>query len=248
MKFKDKNILVIGGDSDIAKSLIDDLIKLESNIFFTSRNYKKVKSLQQRTINDFGIASKGYVLDITNFNSHELFWDNLEVTPDIVITCIGYMGKVDISGSDNTDLVNIVNINYLGLICLLNIISNDFKARKSGGVIVGISSVAGERGRKSNFIYGSAKSGFTAYLSGLRNKLYMKNVHIITILPGPVKTKMTKDLKISKYLSSSPQVVSSYIIDGIKHRKNVVYVKWYWKFLMLIIKVIPESIFKKLNL
>ena len=127
-------------------------------------------------------------------------------------------------------------------------ISNDFKARKSGGVIVGISSVAGERGRKSNFIYGSAKSGFTAYLSGLRNKLYMKNVHIITILPGPVKTKMTKDLKISKYLSSSPQVVSSYIIDGIKHRKNVVYVKWYWKFLMLIIKVIPESIFKKLNL
>jgi len=245
LKFKNKNILIIGGDSDIAWSLIIDFIKLGSNINFTSRNEQKIASLQKKIMDNFNIQSEGYCLDITDYGNHQLFWNNLEVTPDIVITCVGYLGKPSLE--QNIDTLKTIKTNYIGLICLLNIISNDFESRKSG-IIVGISSVAGERGRESNFIYGSAKSGLTTYLSGLRNRLYKNNVHVITVLPGPVRTKMTKGKKISNLLSTSSGVVSSYIIKGIKNKKNIIYVKWYWKFLMLIIKIIPESIFKRLSL
>jgi short-subunit dehydrogenase len=116
------------------------------------------------------------------------------------------------------------------------------------GVIVGISSVAGERGRQSNYIYGSAKAGFTAYLSGLRNRLQKENVHVLTVLPGFVYTKMTENLKLPKPLTAAPEEVGVAVYNGVVKRKNVVYVRWMWRWIMLIIKLVPESMFKKLKL
>ncbi|HEY2727571.1 MAG TPA: SDR family NAD(P)-dependent oxidoreductase, partial [Parafilimonas sp.] len=119
---------------------------------------------------------------------------------------------------------------------------------KKNGTIVGISSVAGERGRQSNYIYGSAKAGFTAYLSGLRNRLYHDNVHVLTVLPGFVNTKMTAELNLSPLLTASPEQVADAVETAIRKKKNVIYVKWFWKWIMKIIKNIPEGMFKKKKL
>ena len=110
-----------------------------------------------------------------------------------------------------------------------------------------ISSVAGDRGRAKNYIYGSAKSGFTAFLSGLRNRLFKNNVKVITILPGPVETKMTKEMKLPKFLTSKPKFVADAIYRAVINKKDIVYIKPIWRLIMLIIKLIPEKIFKSKN-
>ena len=108
--------------------------------------------------------------------------------------------------------------------------------------------MAGERGRQSNYLYGSAKAGFTAYLSGLRNRLFREGVHVTTIQPGFVYTRMTENLKLPALLTAKPEDVAATVYSAVKNKKNVVYVKWFWRWIMLIIKSIPEFMFKKLKL
>ena len=113
---------------------------------------------------------------------------------------------------------------------------------------MGISSVAGDRGRASNYLYGSAKAGFTAFLSGLRNRLAPKHVHVMTIKPGFVATRMTENMNLPPALTASPDDVADAIWNGFRKRRNVMYVKWIWYPIMLIIRHIPEMIFKTLKL
>ena len=138
-------------------------------------------------------------------------------------------------------------VNYVGAVSILNIIAAKY-VEAGKGVIVGISSVAGERGRQSNFFYGSAKAGFTAYLSGLRNRLFPKNVHVLTVKPGFVATKMTENMVTPKPVTATPDEVANAIYTAVEKKKNVIYVKWMWRWIMLIIRSIPESMFKKLKL
>jgi len=120
--------------------------------------------------------------------------------------------------------------------------------RQRAGTMIVLSSVAGDRGRQSNFIYGSAKAGLTAYLSGLRNYLYAKKVHVITVKPGFMETKMTEGLPLNPKLTATPKEAANGIYSAYKNGRNVVYILPIWGFIMLIIRNIPEFIFKKLNL
>jgi len=140
-----------------------------------------------------------------------------------------------------------MDTNYTGVVSLFNIIANDFEKRKSG-FIVGISSVAGDRGRKSNYIYGSAKAAFTAYLSGLRNRLYDAQVHVLTVKPGFVSTKMTEGMDLPEKLTAQPEEVAEDIYKAQQKGKNVLYTKWIWRWMMLIIRSIPEFQFKKMSI
>lgn len=116
------------------------------------------------------------------------------------------------------------------------------------GTIIGISSVAGERGRATNVIYCAAKAGFTSYMSGLRNTLFNYNIHVATIIPGFIKTKMLGDLKTPAPLTAQPEEVATAIWNAYAKKQDVVYVKWIWRYVMLVIKNIPEGIFKKLKI
>src|SRR5690606_9885204 len=130
-------------------------------------------------------------------------------------------------------------------VSILNLIAEKMKARKSG-TIIGISSVAGERGRANNLIYCTSKAGFTAYMSALRNSLFEHNVHVASIIPGFTKTKMLGDVKAAPVLIAEPEEVAEAIWKAYKKKQNVVYVRWIWRYIMLIIKNIPEPIFKRL--
>ena len=112
-----------------------------------------------------------------------------------------------------------------------------------GGAVVGVSSVAGDRGRVTNYVYGAAKAGFTAYLSGLRNRLGRKGVHVMTVKPGPVDTAMTWGLKMP--LMTTPDAVARDTLKGLRKRRNVIYTAAIWRPVMMVIRAVPEPIFKK---
>ena len=113
---------------------------------------------------------------------------------------------------------------------------------------MGISSVAGERGRATNYVYGSAKAGFTAFLSGLRNRLAKNGVHVVTVLPGFVATKMTEGMDLPTRLTAQPEEVAKAVFKAVKRTKNTIYIKPIWWIIMVIIRLIPERLFKGLNI
>ena len=149
---------------------------------------------------------------------------------------------------NNTKLrVKVLRTNYESPVNIISDFANIFENR-GYGTIVGISSVAGDRGRSSNYIYGSAKAGFTTFLSGLRNRLAKKNVHVLTVIPGTVYTKMTLNSKLPKFFTSSPNEVAEDIYNAVIKKKNIIYTMKIWRFIMFIIKFIPEGIFKNKSL
>jgi short-subunit dehydrogenase len=137
--------------------------------------------------------------------------------------------------------------NYIGLALLLGQFANDFEKR-GHGCIIGISSVAGDRGRKTNYIYGSAKAGFTAFLSGLRNRLYGFGVRVMTVKPGFVRTTMTEKMDLFEKLTATPEQVAQDVYKAYTKGKDVLYTLWFWRWIMLAINNIPEFIFKRLSL
>ncbi len=124
---------------------------------------------------------------------------------------------------------------------------SDFEKRNHD-YIIGISSVAGERGRQSNYIYGSAKGSSSVYLSGLRNRLNKSNGNVITVLPGFIRTKMTENMDLPEKLMATPEEVAEYVYKAYRKSKDIVYTKWFWRLIMFIIKIIPEKIFKSMDL
>lgn len=201
------------------------------------------KDLQVR----YNVNATTHLFDAADFGAHTAFYAGLPAVPDITICVFGYLGNQEKAQENWEEAATIINSNYTGAVSILNIVAESYAARKQG-TIIGISSVAGERGRQSNYIYGSAKAGFTAYLSGLRNRLFRSGVHVMSVQPGFVNTRMTSHLPLPPLLTAQPETVATLIFKAVKRKKNVLYVKWHWKYIMLIIKLIPEGIFKKLSL
>ena len=161
-----------------------------------------------------------------------------------IIVGTGYNPATTEASINQNKFIEVMDVNYTGPILFINEIKKILKT----GFIIGISSVAGERGRQKNYIYGSAKSAFSTYLSGLRQELSKKNINVITVHPGFVKTKMTKDIKTIKFLTTTPDKVALDIFKGQQFNKSIIYTTFYWRYIMLIINIIPESLFKRLNL
>lgn len=118
---------------------------------------------------------------------------------------------------------------------------------RGGGTVVGVGSVAGDRGRLGNYVYGAAKAGFATYLSGLRNRLTRAGGHVVTVKPGFVDTAMTWGLP-GLFLVASPEAVATDLLKAVKKRRNVIYTPFFWRWIMLIIRHIPEPVFKKLKI
>tara|TARA_Y100000768_G_C23942845_1_gene666028 strand:- start:113 stop:847 length:735 start_codon:yes stop_codon:yes gene_type:complete len=241
-----KSILIIGGTSDIGISVAKKFASQDYNIFLTARNIQSLESVKKELELNQKIEVTLLKLDILDANSYKTFLDNFEKIPEVVICSVGYMGDQLINEKSLHERSLVMKTNYEGPVNFLSEIANHYE-KKQSGTIIGISSVAGDRGRAINYIYGSAKSGFTAFLSGLRNRLFKNNVKVITILPGPVETKMTKEMKLPKFLTSKPEFVADAIYRAVINKKDIVYIKPIWRLIMLIIKLIPEKIFKSKN-
>ncbi|MGF6848533.1 decaprenylphospho-beta-D-erythro-pentofuranosid-2-ulose 2-reductase [Chitinophaga sp. W3I9] len=240
-------LLILGAGSDMAIAIARKFASEKYDIQLAGRNIAALIPQQQDLQVRYDVKATTHVFDAAGYQSHAAFYNDLPVPPDITICVFGYLGDQEKAQQNWQEAATIINSNYTGAVSILNIVAESYVARKQG-TIVGISSVAGERGRQSNYIYGSAKAGFTAYLSGLRNRLFRSGVHVMSVQPGFVNTRMTQHLTLPPLLTAQPEAVATAVFKAVNRKKNVLYVKWHWRYIMLIIKLIPEGIFKKLSL
>jgi decaprenylphospho-beta-D-erythro-pentofuranosid-2-ulose 2-reductase len=239
-------VLVIGAKSDIAKATSREYAKNGYDLYLAARNVSELEEFANDIKIRFQRKVQLFELDVLNLTTHQKFYENLCERPFGVIIAAGYLGEQEYAQKNIQETNIILKTNFTGIVSLLNIIANDFEEKKQG-FIVGISSVAGDRGRKSNYLYGSAKAALTTYLSGLRCRLFNSGVHVMTVKPGFVNTKMTEKLNLPKKITGQPDDVARVIYNAQQKGKNVIYTPWIWKWIMLVIKFIPDWKFKKLN-
>ena len=163
-----------------------------------------------------------------------------------VVLCIGYLGDKQQAETDLGEARRLLDSNFTGCVLALEVLARHFM-RQRAGFICAISSVAGDRGRQSNYLYCGAKAGLTAYLEGLRNRLFHHQVRVITVKPGFVDTPMTYG-RPGLFLVARPERVAKSIFRAIQRGKDVVYVPWFWRPIMLLVRIIPEQVFKRLRL
>lgn len=240
-------ILILGATSDMATAIARKFGDAGFDIQLAARNAARLRPLQSDLAIRYSVNCTLHEFDASQPDTHKVFLDALPVLPDISVCVFGYLGDQQKAESDWTECERILQVNYIGAVSILNVIANQYASRHNG-TIVGISSVAGERGRQSNYFYGSAKAGFTAYLAGLRNRLFHQHVHVVSVQPGFVYTKMTENMPLPRPLTATPGVVAAVVYRAVQKKKNVVYVKWFWRWIMLVIKSIPEGLFKKLKM
>jgi len=240
-------VLILGATSDMAVAIAKKFAASQYDVQLAARNTDQLKPLQSDIHVRYNRECSLHAFDALAFSSHKDFFGSLNPRPDVTICVFGVMEDEGKAFDDFETTHRMIDTNYTGAVSILNIVAKYYSSKKQG-TIAGISSVAGERGRQSKLIYGSAKAAFSAYLAGLRNKLFKDGVHVVSVKPGFVYTKMTEELKLPKPLTAHPSEVADAVYNAVQKKKNTVYVKWMWRWIMLIIKNIPEFQFKKMNL
>lgn len=244
-----KSMLILGATSAIAQETAKLFAVDRLKFFLVARHAERLEILA-RDLTLRGAAKVGYrALDLNAFDQHSSLL--AEATQslsglDIVLIAHGTLGDQEVCEQCYASAEQELKTNFLSVVSFLTPLANQFEKQKYGCIAV-ISSVAGDRGRRSNYVYGTAKGALTLFLQGLRNRLDPLGVSVITIKPGFVDTPMTAAFK-KNFLFSRPDTVAQGIYNAIRRKKNVVYLPFFWWGIMAIIKVIPESIFKKLKL
>lgn len=243
-------LLVVGATSDMARATALEFCKNGWDLVLAARDVEAARTvgrdLALRTGRDQD-AFEAFAFDALATEKHTAFWKALPRCPNGILCAIGGGGDPSDAQHDLLLADQIMRVNFTGLVPLLLLAADDFEARGSG-LIIGIGSVAGDRGRAANYIYGSAKAGFAVFLAGLRNRLASKGVSVITVIPGPAFTKMSEGLALNPLLTARPEEIGRKIYLAYKNRRHLIYVKPIWCLIMLIIKLTPESIFNRMNL
>lgn len=247
MNDKMNTALVVGATSDIGRAIARRLAKDGYSMQLAARDPVQL----EREAQDLRVHTRAtvtmHLIDVLKADNGLSLLDELDPLPDIAVSSIGLLGDHNESMRDPAVAAQVMQVNYTGPAHLMGALAERFEARGSG-VLVGISSVAGDRGRATNYVYGSAKAGFTAYLSGLRNRLSASGVWVITVKPGFVRTRMTDGIDLPAWLTAMPDEVANAVAKAIHRHRDVVYVRRIWRLVMLIIRVMPESIFKRMKL
>jgi len=239
-------VLILGGRSDIGLACAHAFAAKGHPVQLAARN---AASLQPEATDlglRYAVPVTTHEFDVLDTGGHAAFLDALPA-PGIVICAIGMMGEQEASEMDFAAAAQVMRSNYEAPAAILGLIANRMEATGTG-TIVGISSVAGDRGRATNYVYGSAKAGFTAFLSGLRNRLAKTGVHVVTVKPGFVATRMTAGMDLPAKLTARPEELGAAVLKAVAAKRNVIYVRPVWALVMAIIRNIPEPIFKKLKL
>jgi len=244
-----KNIIIIGATSAISQAVTKQLLSEDVCFHLVARDKNKLDIVA----NDLKARGCGdaicYQLDFNDFVAHKNLVEAISKSVDNIDTlfiCFGIMHTQKECETNVRQAIEQVNSNYTSTVSLLVLFSQVMSNQVSGTIAV-VSSVAGDRGRKSNYIYGSAKAGLTTFLEGLRYKLYAQGINVLTIKPGFVDSPMTAGIEKGALWATTEQV-ATHIIKGIVKRKSIIYVPPFWFYIMLIIKMIPAFIFRKLNI
>ena len=240
-------VLILGAGSDIGQAIAQAFAGEGHAIQLAARTSARLENVRADIALRHGVQVTLHDFDALDPGSHAAFVDGLPALPDVAVSAIGLMGQQEENARNLEQASLVMRSNFEGPASIFALLANRFEVRGSG-TLVGISSVAGERGRATNYVYGSAKAGFTAFLSGLRNRLAGKGVHVVTVLPGFVNTAMTDGLDLPARLTADPDEVGVAVLRAVRKGRNVIYVRRIWWLIMAIIRNIPEAIFKKMKI
>jgi short-subunit dehydrogenase len=244
-----KRILVLGATSGIAEATCRIWARQGANFVLVARNESNLNAVAGN-LKALGAASvEMAVVDLDNTEYHSALIAHATTALgglDIALLAYGVLGDQSEAEQQFGVAEKILHTNFIAPVSLLTELANYCVQAHSGSLVV-LSSVAGDRGRKSNYVYGSSKAGLTAFLAGLRNRVDREGVHVLTIKPGPTYTPMTAGMKGSESFAR-PEKVAQAIVAAVEKRKDTLYVPLKWLPIMTVIRHIPESIFKKLNL
>jgi decaprenylphospho-beta-D-erythro-pentofuranosid-2-ulose 2-reductase len=243
------SVLILGATSAIASALAREFATHKFDLVLGGRDREELSALASDLSLRYGIRAGVLPLDALDTQTHASTLRSFlaEAGNDLegVVVCMGYLGDQAKGQCDGEEARRILETNFTGCVSALNILANHFEPRRAG-FICAISSVAGDRGRQSNYLYGAAKAGLSAYLQGLRNRLFHAHVKVLTVKPGFVDTHMTYG-RSGLFLVASPESVAKGIFRAIVKGKDVVYLPWFWRPIMLVVRSIPEGIFKRLR-
>jgi decaprenylphospho-beta-D-erythro-pentofuranosid-2-ulose 2-reductase len=240
-------VLILGAASGMARAIARSFAAEGHPIQLAARDVERLETDRDDLVTRYGVEVTLLEFDALDLDGHADFVAALPALPQVAVCAVGAMGTQEENAQDPVIGAAVMRANFEGPASILAHLANAMEARGSG-TLVGISSVAGERGRASNYVYGSAKAGFTAFLSGLRNRLAKKGVHVVTVLPGFVATAMTEGMDLPARLTAEPEEVGAAVVKAVQKGRNVIYVRPIWRIVMAVIRNIPEPIFKKTSL
>jgi len=244
-----RKVLLLGAASAIAQETARLLAADGDRLFLVDRNEAGLDVVAR----DLELRGAGHVdslvADLNDFDSHDAMIERATASLsglDVVIVAYGLLGDQAEAEADYAHADLIIRTNFLSAASLLTRVANEFQAA-GRGTIVAISSVAGDRGRQSNYVYGAAKGALSLFLQGMRNRLYQHGVRVVTVKPGFVDTPMTAHLELG-LLCVKPETVARGIHRALDRGADVAYLPWFWWPIITVIRLIPEAIFKRLKL
>jgi short-subunit dehydrogenase len=242
-------VLIIGATSAIAGETAKLYAKQGARLFLTGRNSARLLAVSD----DLRVRGASQVetaeLDVAQVSRHRPVVDSAIAALgglDVVLIAHGILPDQGLCQKQVTAALEALHVNFTATVALLTLLANYFEEQR-GGCIAVITSVAGDRGRQSNYVYGAAKGGVDRFLQGVRNRLFQSGVTVVTIKPGFVDTPMTAASKKTPLFTSAARAGRS-IHRAIERRRDVVYVPWFWHPIMAVIRGMPEGIFKRLHL
>lgn len=236
-----KTVLILGANSDVAKQCILQYVEKGFTITAASRNTHSLETF----VAEHNLEEKVSVLffDAGDFASHQNFYDKLSIKPHVVVYAAGFLVENADALHNFKGTLQMMTVNYMGAVSILNIVAMDSE-NKNLERIIGLSSLSGVRGRKSNFVYGSTKAAFTTYLAGLRQELAARNIRVNALVIGYINTKINAGLDLNKNLMMQPDYVAKFIVNA--GNSFTIVPNFKWKMIYFILKMLPESLVAKL--
>lgn len=238
----EKTVLILGANSDVAKECVKLYLQKGFRVMMASRNLASMENFVHQNQLDSNKIDFLY-FDVVDFDDHQKFYQKLPSKPNIVLYAAGFLVQNEEARENFGNTLRMMHTNYSGAVSILNIISED-ESNKNLEKIIGLSSLSGVRGRKSNYIYGSTKSAFTQYLAGLRQHLAQRKINVNVFVLGYIRSKINDGLQLNQSLMMEPGYVATKIVNVGNSFVNVPNLKW--KLIYLLLKNMPESLVAKL--
>lgn len=246
MSTADHPVLVLGATSDIARALAAGFAAKGHPLQLAARDPEALERDRADLALRHSVEATAHRFDALEADAMGAFLDALPAMPRTVICAIGFMGDQDENAADPAKARLVIETNFTGPALALEIAAARLAEMDGETAILGISSVAGDRGRAKNYVYGAAKAGFSEYLSGLRQKYARTQLHVMTVKPGFVKTAMTEGMDLPGALTTTPEALAGRVIRALA-AKRMVYYDLKWWLVMAIIKLVPERIFSRMK-
>jgi decaprenylphospho-beta-D-erythro-pentofuranosid-2-ulose 2-reductase len=237
-----KTVLILGANSDVAKAAILLYLEQGYQVVAASRSTTTIEEFLRDNNAPQHRVTVTY-FDATAFATHQQFYSSLDAKPSIVVYAAGYLKDNEAALREWDGAYQMMNVHYCGAVSILNIIAMDV-SNKQLRQIIGLSSLSGVRGRKSNFIYGSTKSAFTQYLAGLRQYLFTRDIQVNVIVAGYIRSKMTAGLNLPESLMLEPSFIAEAVVNTPK--RFVIVPGFKWKLIYHILRILPESLVARL--